>query len=154
MKNETKWIIGGVVVAGFAYYMWTKSKTTTPAVPAAQTAPQVPSGQPVPTPGMPNLLPTAGTPSPLPTGVPVLPAGVTLPAGFSVPTTVPQATTPVTLTTSFQAQDLNTGMIANFQPGQKVIVYGQPVAGYTTFVDTAVQPNMYITQSAVAGYIG
>jgi hypothetical protein len=145
MKAQTKWILGGVVVAGLAYYLWTKKSPALGAQPQGQALP--PSGQPASSPGVPSILPTGGLPG-LPGG---LPAGLIPTGGIGIPGAPGSLSTPVTLTTSFQAADVNTGMLRTFNPGEQVIVYGAPVGGYTVFVDTAVQPNMYATQSVVAG---
>jgi hypothetical protein len=151
MKTETKWIIGGVVVAGFAYYMWSKKAAAAPAAPTAQ----VPAGQPVPAGQLPPTgIPVTVSPGAPTPAVPTLPAGFQLPTGFQLPGagSTPAITTPVSLTTSFQAADLNTGFYRNFNPGDQVIIYGQPTGGYTTFSDVSAQPNLYVTQAVVAGW--
>jgi hypothetical protein len=165
MKNQTMWIVGGVVLVGVGYYLWSSKKAAAATLPAGQGQAQVPPGQPM---------------AQLPQGAPAAPAGFQWPSlpSFQWPsfggTPAPQApapqapsppsgvlnlpTTPVTLTQGVDAIDYGSApgtippMYRSFTPGQKVLVYGQPTLGVTSFGDPSeAPPHLYTTTQTVAG---
>ncbi|MHB8107873.1 MAG: hypothetical protein ACYDH4_10675 [Candidatus Cryosericum sp.] len=141
MKTETLLLVLGTAAAigGGYYFLVYKPKQLAAATPAA--------GQAAQTAQLPPTVPQGSIPQ---LGTPGTGASSGVP-----PMNVSAMTKAVTLTTSFQAQDLSTGLMRTFNPGDQVLVYAPGLYNYgvgvTTFSDVSAQPHLYTTQSVVAG---